>query len=122
MGDQVLEPRRRIPLSFDVTYRKSYSRRFDRGCLRNISLTGAFIEDPEAELKQDDKINLSFELAGRKRKIAAKIVWVGDEGAGVNFIHSNNQDEQLIDDLMFYVEESKDEKRGILNLIFDKIA
>lgn len=122
MANEELLPKRRIPLSFPIVYRKSYSRRFDKACLKNISLSGAFIEDSGAELKENEKINLSFELAGRKRKIAAKIIWVNDCGAGVSFLHGNQQDEQLIDDLMFFVEESQDEKRGILNLIFDKIA
>lgn len=113
---------KRIPLSLGIRYRKNYSRRIDKGTLKNISLSGAFIEDPEAQLKEDEKINLTFELAGRTRNIAAKIVWINQEGAGINFIHSNNQDEQLIDDLMFYVEEKKDNRREILDLIFTKVG
>lgn len=113
---------RRIPLSLGIQYRKNYSRRFDKGVLKNISLSGAFIEDPHAQLKADEKINVTFELGGRTRQIAAKIVWVSTGGAGINFIHSNNQDEQLIDDLMYYVEEKKDERREILDAIFKKVA
>lgn len=113
---------KRIPLSLGIQYRKNYSRRFDKGTLKNISLSGAFIEDPQAMLKEDEKINLTFELGGRIRKISAKIVWVSEGGAGINFMHSNNQDEQLIDDLMFYVEEKTDERREILDLIFKKVA
>ena len=119
MGEQLAK---RIPLSLGIRYRKNYSRRIDKGVLKNISLSGAFIEDPEAQLKEDEKINLTFELGGRTRNIAAKIVWTSTDGAGINFLHTNNQDEQLIDDLMYFVEEKKDNRKEILDLIFKKVG
>ena len=113
---------RRIPLSLGIRYRKNYSRRIDKGTLKNISLSGAFIEDPNSQLKEQEKINLTFELGGRTRNIAATIVWTSPDGAGINFLHTNNQDEQLIDDLMFYVEEKTDNRKVILDEIFKKVA
>ncbi|MFK8138923.1 MAG: PilZ domain-containing protein [Bdellovibrionales bacterium] len=115
-------PARRLPLSIGVDYRKPYSRRCDKANVKNISLTGAFIQDPEAELQENDRISLTFEIGGRKRKISALIVWTGKHGAGVEFQHSNKQDQQIIDDLMYFVEEKQDDRRSILNKIFDEIA
>ena len=48
-------PAPRIPLKLDVEYRKSYGRSQEIGILKNISLSGAFLEHTNEEIKVEDK-------------------------------------------------------------------
>lgn len=118
----IMEPARRINLSLDIEYRKSYARSSNTAQLQNISLSGAFIKKANEDFKKNEKVALTFELGGRIRQISATIVWVNPFGAGINFQHINNQDQQIIDDLMFYVEEQKEDKKSILDNIFSKVG
>lgn len=114
-------PAPRIPLELSVEFRKSYARAADDGTLRNISLTGAFLQT-ESRFEKNDKINLTFVVGGRTRKITAKVVWATSVGAGVMFQHYNNRDIQIIDDLMYFVENNRSERRDVLDTIFKKVS
>lgn len=111
-------PAPRIPLKLDVEYRKSYGRRFEVGQLRNISLTGAFLEHGNEALKASDKVCITFKVGGRTRKINASIIWSNDVGSGIKFLPSNNRDVQIVDDLMYFVESKRENKRNVLDDIF----
>ena len=111
-------PLPRIPLKLDVEYRKSYGRETDVGHLRNISLTGAFLEHPNEGLKANDKVNITFRVGGRIRKIGAVIVWSNGTGSGIKFLPTNNRDVQIVDDLMYFVESKREGRRNVLDDIF----
>ena len=115
-------PARRIPLQLDINYKKSYARQDSRGILSNISITGAFIKTDSTKIQANEKIVLYFEVSGRKRKIQANVIWKNPLGAGVSFQPFNNRDVQLIDDLMYFVESSRENRRSILDGIFKKAA
>lgn len=117
--DQVPAPR--IPLKLNVEFRKSYSRSGALGSLRNISMTGAFLEHTELDVVNGDKVALTFKVGGRVRKIAAEVVWRNGRGCGVQFRPQNNRDVQIVDDLMYFVETKRQSRRDILDSIF-KIA
>lgn len=121
MDAQNSTPAPRIPLELEVEFRKSYSRSNNEGILRNISLSGAFLQT-ESAFDKNDKINLTFVVGGRTRKIAAKVVWVSSSGAGVMFQHFNNRDVQIIDDLMYFVENNRATRRDVLDTIFKKVG
>jgi len=113
-------PARRIPLQLDISYKKSYARQDSFGILSNISLTGAFIKTDTARIQEKEKIILYFEVSGRRRKIQANVIWKNATGAGISFLPFNNRDVQLIDDLMYFVESSRENRRSILDGIFKK--
>lgn len=113
-------PARRIPLQLDISYKKSYARQDSKGILSNISITGAFLKTDTNKVQVGEKVVLYFEVSGRRRKIQAKIVWKNEVGAGLNFMPFNNRDVQLIDDLMYFVESSRESRRSILETIFKK--
>ena len=113
-------PARRIPLQLDINYKKSYARQDAKGILSNISITGAFLKTDTTKMELNEKIVLYFEVSGRRRKIQATVVWKNATGAGVNFMPFNNRDVQLIDDLMYFVESSRENRRSILETIFKK--
>ncbi len=116
-------PAPRMPLQLEINYRRSYARKSEHGKLKNISLSGAFLEFPEEhELSPKDKITLKFEVSGRKRQIQASVVWRGPSGCGVQFHHTNNRDQQIVDDLMYFVENSRSSQRSVLDTIFKKVA
>lgn len=119
--DTSQNPAPRISLELSIAFRKSYSRAADAGTLKNISLTGAFIEAP-ASFEKNDKLNLTFQVSGRTRKITAKVVWTSSEGAGIMFQHTNNRDIQIIDDLIYFVENSRSSRRDVLDTIFKRVA
>lgn len=119
--EQNASPAPRIRLFIDVEYRKSYSRQSGRGVLKNISLTGAFLETTEP-LQIRDKMIVTFEVSGRQRKVSAAVVWTGTNGVGLRFQPANNRDVQIVDDLMYFVTTSRDSQKDVLNTIFKKVG
>ncbi len=119
----VTAPSRRIPLQMDVEYRRSYARRGERGRLKNISLTGAFLETPVSRvLAPADKVTITLFVSGRQRQIAAHVVWHSDRGCGLRFVPVNQRDVQIVDDLMYFVESSRETQRTVLDDIFKKVS
>ena len=115
-------PAPRTPLYLDVTFRRSYARKDATGVLKNISISGAFLEVAGHDLKKDEKINLTFVVGSRERKIAAQIVWKNSLGAGIKFLPVNNQDVQIVDDLIYFVESKRMGHRGIMDGILKKVS
>lgn len=115
-------PAPRIPLKLDVEYRKSYGRSGETGQLKNISLSGAFLEHENEALKEGDKVAVTFKVGGRTRKITALIVWSNPAGSGVKFQPTNNRDVQIVDDLMYFVESKRENRRDVLDDIFKRAA
>lgn len=113
-------PSPRIPLKLDIEYRKSYGRSGETGVLKNISLSGAFLEHSNEALKNDDKVAITFKVGGRVRKINAIIIWSNPHGSGIKFLPTNNRDVQIVDDLMYFVESKRESRRGVLDDIFKK--
>lgn len=103
--DQV--PASRTPLHLDVSFKKNYARKDTFGTLKNISITGAFLEVSEHDLRKNEKLNLTFVVAQRERKIAAEVVWANSVGVGVKFLPQNARDIQIIDDLIYFVETKR---------------
>ncbi len=114
----------RLPLQMDVEFRRNYARREEKGRLKNISLTGAFIEleDLDKNVGPTDKLVIKFHVSGRERTIPATVVWLNDRGCGIQFHPTNNRDTQIVDDLMYFVESSRSSQRSVLDTIFKKVA
>lgn len=121
-SDETQKPAPRIPLMVGVKYRRSYARNNQAGTLKNISITGAFLEAASEDLIPRDKITINFTVSGREREIPAEIVWRNELGCGVRFLPTNNRDVQIVDDLMFFVETKRESRREVLNGIFKKVA
>jgi len=117
--DQVPAPR--IPLEMNVEFRKSYGRQSTKGILKNISMTGAFLETETTELVASDKVVLELVVSERRRKMVATVVWKNSHGCGVMFHPFNRRDIQLVDDLMYFVQHRREFRRDVLNDIF-KVA
>lgn len=115
-------PAPRTPLCLEVSFRKNYGRCDLNGTLRNISLTGAFLEMTEKDLIIEEKIYLTFVVGDRVRKITAQVIWKNSYGAGVKFLPVNNRDVQIVDDLIYYVESKRIGHRGILDGILKKVS
>lgn len=113
-------PSPRIPLKLDVEYRKSYGRSQEFGSLKNISLSGAFLEHGNDAIRSDDKVAITFKVGGRIRNITALIVWTNKEGSGIKFMPTNNRDVQIVDDLMYFVNTKRENRRDVLDGIFKK--
>lgn len=119
----VAGPAKRMPLLLEIEYRRRYSRRGEKCRLKNISLSGAFLEiEPEDMPQRDEKVVINFMVSGRIRKVQASVIWTSDGGCGVKFHHINNRDQQIVDDLMYFVENSKSTQRTVLDSIFKKVA
>jgi len=115
-------PSPRMPLVYDVDYQKRYARQFKGGTLFNISLSGAFLKHPKGPLGANEKIVLVFHVSGRRRKITATVVWGNEAGSGVRFVFNSKRDEQMIDDLIYFVESSRDSKKSVLDDIFKQVS
>ncbi len=120
--DQTKIPSPRTPLVLEVSFRKSYARDELAGTLKNISISGAFLESDSGSLRVNEKLQLSFVVSGRKRKVPAVVVWTNSRGAGIKFIPANNRDVQIVDDLIYFVESSRTDRRSVLDKIFKKVG
>ena len=116
------KPAPRVPLKLEVEFRKSYARQPDGGSLKNISITGAFLEHENPELHPRDKLNLVFKVSGRTRTIMAQVVWCSNGGSGIRFLPDNNRDVQIIDDLIYFVQNRRESRRTVLDNIFKRVA
>lgn len=112
----------RIPISFEIEFKKNYCRQFSKGQLKNVSLSGAFLEQTENEFVAGDKLQLLMTVGSRSRKLNAIVVWKNNAGVGLRFSHSNNRDLQLIDDLMYFAENKRTSQKSLLGDIFNKVA
>ena len=54
--------------------------------------------------------------------MAATIVWKTPQGCGVVFQPFNNRDTQIVDDLMYFVQNRREFRRNLLDDIFKKAA
>jgi hypothetical protein len=115
-------PAPRIPLQMQVEFRKSYGRQNAKGILKNISLTGAFLETETLELAASDKVVLELVVSERRRKMCCTIVWKNQYGCGVQFKPFNKRDVQLVDDLMYFVQNRREDRRSLLDDIFKQAA
>lgn len=115
-------PSPRTPLNLEVSFKKNYARNESNGLLKNISLSGAFLESTVEQFRSTEKLNLTFVVAGRERKIAAQVVWVNSAGCGVKFLPTNNRDVQIVDDLIYFVEESRTSRRFVFGDILKKVG
>jgi NAD+--asparagine ADP-ribosyltransferase len=122
MEETSTQPSPRIPLQLDVEFRRSYARSGEQGHLKNISLSGAFLEHRNSGLSMHDKVAITFKVGGRMRKIHASVIWLNKRGCGVKFLPFNNRDVQIVDDLIYFVESKRDSRRTVLNDIFKQVS
>lgn len=115
-------PAPRTPLALEVGFKKNYARDEAKGTLKNISLSGAFLEFQGESFRANEKLHLRFVVSGRERKIAACVVWCNSLGCGIKFMPANNRDVQIVDDLIYYVENNRHDRRDVLDKIFNKVA
>lgn len=115
-------PAKRTPLLMEVEFKKNYAREESKGQLRNISVTGAFIENSRDQFRPEEKIYLKFKVGNRERKIAAKVVWTNSIGCGVAFMPTNNRDVQIVDDLIYFVETKRTSGKDIFDSILKKVG
>lgn len=115
-------PAPRTPLHIDVDFRKSYARDESSGTLKNISLSGAFLKHGSETLKVGEKLALRFQVSGRERVVQAQVIWSNKQGSGVKFMPQNNRDVQIVDDLIYYVENKRTDQKEVLEQIFKKVG
>lgn len=115
-------PSPRLPLQLKIEFRKSYARQGGKGTLKNISLTGAFLETETAELFPSDKLIFTFVLSERVRRMAATVIWKNNRGCGVQFHPFNRRDVQIVDDLMYFVQSTRAGRRSVLDDIFKQVS
>lgn len=117
-----MTPAPRLPLMMSIEFRRSYGRQNCKGTLRNISLTGAFLETTTEVLESKDKLLVTLSVSGRRRKIAATVVWKNQSGCGIQFQPFSNRDVQIVDDLMYFVETSRSSRRSVLDDIIKRVS
>ena len=120
--EATVTPAPRTPLDLEVSFKRNYAREESTGRLKNISLSGAFIECGGDMFRANEKMQLRFVVEGRERKISCSVIWVNSLGCGIKFLPVNNRDVQIVDDLIYFVENSRESRRNVVNQIFKKVA
>lgn len=116
-----LKPSPRHPVELTWEFKRNYARQTDKAEVANLSLTGAFLKT-QTPLQPQEKINVYMTVQGRRRKVAAKVVWCRETGAGIKFQHFNNRDLQIVDDILYYATEKSSSSKDILESIIKKVA
>jgi hypothetical protein len=114
-----VSPRFNVELNFE--FKRNYARQISKAEVRNISLTGALIKT-ELPLRPSEKLNVYLTVSGRTRKVAAKVVWVGDRGVGLQFQPFNSRDLQIVDDIIYYATEKSSSTKTLFDTILNKVA
>ncbi|MEN0057484.1 MAG: PilZ domain-containing protein [Bdellovibrio sp.] len=122
MEDTYRVPAPRTPLNLEVSFKRNYAREETKGTLKNISITGAFLEFAGGDVRASEKLHLTFIVAGRERKVAAHVIWTNSIGCGLKFLPVNNRDIQIVDDLIYFVENSRTDRRSVMDTIFKKVG
>ncbi|WP_413559259.1 PilZ domain-containing protein [Bdellovibrio sp. HCB209] len=122
MEDTLKVPAPRTPLNLEVSFKRNYAREETTGTLKNISISGAFLEFTGGQVRANEKLHLMFVVAGRERKVAAHVIWANSSGCGVKFMPVNNRDVQIVDDLIYFVENGREESRSVMDSIFKKVG
>ncbi len=122
MEDTLKVPAPRTPLNLEVSFKRNYARDETKGTLKNISISGAFLEFSGGDVRANEKLNLLFIVAGRERKVAAHVIWTNSLGCGVKFMPQNNRDVQIVDDLIYFVENDRSGRRSIMDTILKKVG
>lgn len=115
-------PAPRTPLLVKVSFRRNYARDEGAGVLKNVSLSGAFLQHSGEALHSGDKLYMTFSVSGRERVVPGIVVWTNSSGSGIKFNPTNKRDTQIVDDLIYFVENKRSGSREILNSIFKKVA
>jgi hypothetical protein len=118
-NNAVPQPRHAVELAFE--FKRNYARQATTAEVKNISLTGALIQT-DVTLKPSEKLNVYLTVSGRTRKVAARVVWVGDRGVGLQFQPFNNRDLQIVDDIIYYATEKTSSTKNLLDSILNKVA
>ena len=119
---ETINPAPRTPLHLNVFFKKNYAREEVNGTLKNISLTGAFLVIEGENFRSSEKIHLRFVVSGRERTITSQIIWANSAGCGVRFLPTNNRDIQIVDDLIYFVESKRTDRRSVLDDIMKKVS
>lgn len=85
-----------------TSLKRLFSRAGIEVTVKNLSLTGAFIEVSNKDLCLHDKVKIAVVLFDRERELSATVVWKNETGVGVKFIYKNSQDMQIVDDLIYF--------------------
>lgn len=115
-------PAPRFPVELDVKFRRSYERDFSQGILKNISLSGAFLNKDHVNVRAKDKILITLNVSGRKHSLNANVIWTCPQGCGLKFLPFNNKDTQIVDDLIYFLESKREKRKDILSNILEKIT
>jgi len=122
MQEQIKKPAKRLPVVLNVEFRKSYARQDAKGTLKNISLTGAFLETKMNDLAPMDKLIITFQVSERVRKMTGTIVWRNQYGCGIQFQPFNKRDIQIVDDLMYFIESKRECRKEVLESILKHVS
>lgn len=115
-------PSPRFPVELDIEFRKSYGRDHVGGTLKNISISGAFLENSHPDVEIGDKLLLTLNVSGRERTLNAAIVWKNQRGCGLKFSSFSNKDLQIVDDLIYFLESKREKRKDVLENIFKKVS
>ena len=119
---------KRLYLKAPIGYRSSYERQNQKGVLKNISLTGAFLEFSKSSHSLEkpsykrDKIIIYFSVSGRQRKVFSSIIWKNEKGFGVQFHPTNKRDLQIVDDFMYFTKLKKESKKELFKTILNQLS
>ena len=115
------KPAQRHAVELAFEFKKNYARQSSKAEVCNISLTGALIKTDQP-LKPSEKLNVYLSVSGRTRKVAARVIWVGARGVGLQFEPFNNRDLQIVDDIIYYATEKNESTKSVFDSILNKVA
>lgn len=115
-------PAPRTRLNVAVIFRRKYAREDEKGCLKNISESGAFLAQTGDPLPMGSKVHIILDFLGHRREIVAEIIWSNTNGGGLRFLPNVGRDKLAVQDFIEYINEQKNSRNSTLDLIFKKVS
>jgi hypothetical protein len=115
-------PSPRTKLNVPIIFRRKYSRSDEKGQLKNISESGAFLAQKGEPLLVGSKIHIMLDFLGNKRELMAQVVWSNSNGSGIRFLPNVGRDKVAVQDFIEFINEQKSTRHSTLDLIFKKVG
>ena len=119
-----------ISPNLNVEYKKKYARHFKKGTLKDMSHSEAYLiiknegftqkNKEQDSLNIKDEISIILKLEQRERTLQASVISNDTYGVKIKFHFYNNREYQIVDDLIYFIEKSKEKRRQSLDFIFSQ--
>lgn len=111
----------RVKLNTPILFRRPFARFEEKGALKNMSVTGAFLAHQGQPLKPQTWVELILNTGSITRRLKAQVIWTGPHGSGLKFETRYQKDRILVEDFLDQVKLIRQSRWENLEKIWNKV-